>query len=65
VILLKKMVVMMMIDLVGVGECKEKCWVLQCGKGKAKMFSVREIIFSVLSFRHQMTCPNIYNVPTQ
>jgi len=55
----------MMIDLVGVGECKEKCWVLQCGKGKAKMFSVREIIFSVLSFRHQMTCPNIYNVPTQ
>ena len=36
-----------------------KCRVLQCGKGKAKIVTVREILFSVLSFRHQMTCPKI------
>lgn len=55
--MLKKMLVVM-IDLGGVGECKEKCWVLQWGKGKAKIVTVREILFSVLSVRHQMTCPN-------
>jgi hypothetical protein len=62
--LLKKMLVAM-IDLVVVGECKGKCWVLRWGKGKAKIVTVREILSSVLSVRHQMTCPKVYNVPTQ
>jgi len=56
-IMMLKKVLVVMVDLLGVMECKEKCWVLQWGEAKAKIVTVREILFSVLSVRHQMICP--------